>query len=224
MKLRIGLMLFLMIVAAQTNLFSQTRDVMSNDLFSSNFGSGILTPENTRAKPFKADYEQVVTKKAPNGPASQQLKTGTICRDSEGRSRNEISQEIAPGVSLRIAVIFDPSSRTLYVLEEQSKTVTEMHMPEVAAAVSPEPGLQARRELRSQDLGEKQIEGLVCQGRRIEQGDSVVEYWYSPELMKVLFEKRVSDYEESTSRLFNIRRIEPDRELFNVPADYKEVK
>lgn len=84
-----------------------------------------------------------------------------------------------------------------------------------------------------EDLGQQMIEGMMATGTRTtttipagaignEQPLTIVsEQWFSPEL-KVLVLTKHSDPRvgETTYRLTNIQRAEPDRSLFQVPADY----
>jgi hypothetical protein len=86
----------------------------------------------------------------------------------------------------------------------------------------------------TESLGKQVIEGVECEGMRttttIPAGkvgndlplDIVSEEWYSPAL-QVLVLTRHNDPRsgETTYRLTNINRSEPDRALFEVPADYK---
>jgi hypothetical protein len=97
-----------------------------------------------------------------------------------------------------------------------------------------------RKEISSPDgrkkvepLGKKMVEGVEAEGRRstvtIPSGEIgntlpieiVDENWYSPDL-QILVMTRHSDPRsgETTYRLTNIKRNEPDRSLFGVPADY----
>jgi hypothetical protein len=97
------------------------------------------------------------------------------------------------------------------------------------------PGLftKALPKPESEDLGTRTIEGLEAKGTRTtvtipagEMGNEkplviVTERWYSPELSTVVM-SRHSDPRmgETTFRLTQVSRGEPDRSLFEVPADY----
>ncbi len=84
-----------------------------------------------------------------------------------------------------------------------------------------------------ESLGKKVVEGVECEGTKttvsIAAGkignerpiDIVSERWYSPEL-QVVVSSRHSDprFGETSYRLANISRAEPDRSLFVPPADY----
>ena len=89
------------------------------------------------------------------------------------------------------------------------------------------------QEAKEESLGKQLVEGVEAEGKRIthtipagEIGNErpieiVSESWYSSEL-QVLVMTRHSDPRlgETTYRLTNINRAEPDRSLFEVPADY----
>jgi hypothetical protein len=88
-------------------------------------------------------------------------------------------------------------------------------------------------EVNMESLGKQTIEGVEAEGQRvtvtIQAGKignerpivTVNERWYSPELQTVVLSKN-SDPRigETTYKLINIDRSEPDTSLFQVPADY----
>jgi hypothetical protein len=84
-----------------------------------------------------------------------------------------------------------------------------------------------------ENLGKQMIEGVEAVGTRstftIPAGEvgnlrpivTVEETWYSPELDMMVLTKRTDPRSgETTYRLTNLNRNEPDRALFEVPADY----
>ena len=86
---------------------------------------------------------------------------------------------------------------------------------------------------KEESLGTQTIEGVTAEGTRLtftvpagEIGNTlpmelVRETWYSPELQLVVMSKfRDPRSGETTYRLTNLTRSEPDRSLFGVPADY----
>jgi hypothetical protein len=89
-------------------------------------------------------------------------------------------------------------------------------------------------ETRKESLGRQTMEGLEVEGTRtvsvIAAGEignersieMFTEKWYSPEL-KVYVMTRRSDprFGETTYRLTNIKRDEPDASLFQVPSNFK---
>jgi hypothetical protein len=85
-----------------------------------------------------------------------------------------------------------------------------------------------------ESLGKQTVEGVEAEGTRTtftipagEIGNErpiqiVNERWYSPELQTVVMTRRTDPLAgETTYRLTNINRSEPDHSLFEVPADYK---
>jgi TonB family protein len=99
------------------------------------------------------------------------------------------------------------------------------------------PVAEARRitkfSARTEQLGKQMIEGVECEGTRtvttIPAGaignerpiETVNETWYSPELKMLILVKRDDPrFGESTYRVTNISRSEPDAQLFQVPSEY----
>jgi TonB family protein len=85
----------------------------------------------------------------------------------------------------------------------------------------------------TEQLGKQRIEGVECEGARtvttVPAGaignerpiESVNETWYSPELQMMILSKRSDPrFGESTYRVTNIIRSEPDAALFQVPSEY----
>lgn len=99
---------------------------------------------------------------------------------------------------------------------------------EMVKAGKPEAGQR-----KTEALGTQTIEGVTAEGTRAthtipagEIGNTlpieiVDETWYSPELqINVMNKRRDPRSGETTYRLTNLSRSEPDRSLFEVPADY----
>jgi hypothetical protein len=93
--------------------------------------------------------------------------------------------------------------------------------------------VKKKRQPIVESLGQQIIEGVLCEGRRatftIPAGEAgneqpittVNEQWYSPELQVYVLTKQSDPRTgETIYRLTNINRSEPDRALFEVPADY----
>jgi TonB family protein len=90
-----------------------------------------------------------------------------------------------------------------------------------------------RYNTNKEELGKQVIEGVECEGTRaittIPAGavgnerpiEMVNESWYSPELkMLILVKRNDPRFGESTYRVTNISRSEPDAQLFQVPSEY----
>jgi hypothetical protein len=92
---------------------------------------------------------------------------------------------------------------------------------------------QSQAGYKSESLGKQTIEGVLAEGTRTVQTiaagqignerpiEIVSERWFSPELRTVLSHKRSDPrFGETSYRLTNLRRGEPDASLFQPPADY----
>jgi len=86
---------------------------------------------------------------------------------------------------------------------------------------------------KGEDLGTRMIEGVQAEGKRVtmtipagEIGNTspieiIDESWYSAELQTTVMTKHIDPRSgERIYRLTNISRSEPDRSLFEIPADY----
>jgi hypothetical protein len=106
-----------------------------------------------------------------------------------------------------------------------------------AGQSAPAPGDQTHRpQFSHESLGTQMIEGVLVEGSRStvvypigamgndQPITTVTETWMSPEL-KIPVLSKTSDPRsgESTTRLVNISRAEPDPSLFQVPSDYEVV-
>lgn len=188
-----------------------------------NWGPRIITPTVTSGRPFQARYEQICRKKTPDGQVSEETIVGAVFRDKDGRLRKELRLPDAPRQGISLALVADPLKESLYILDTQSRTFLREKFPATLSDTNDESRLAAKTDLSAaddEDLGVRELEGLLCQGRRGRLSDAVVESWYSDDLMEVVLEKTTAGDEDNTLRLFEIRRVEPDSELFNVPPDY----
>jgi hypothetical protein len=160
-----------------------------------------------------------------------------IYRDSEGRSRREVTLDsIGPfsssGEAQQLIFINDPVAGAHYVLYPQNHTARKMTMP--ANEAPPRPEQAASTESKTESLGKKTIEGVEAEGTRStitlpagQIGNDrpiliVSERWYSQALQAVVLSKhndpRVG---ENVYRLTNINRAEPAKSLFELPSDYQ---
>src|SRR5581483_4864299 len=93
--------------------------------------------------------------------------------------------------------------------------------------ISNDRGSALSPESRSIDRAEiaKEIEGQICYRFQTRLPDgSKLEAWFSPELKETLLENISSATEEKIMRLYNIRQVEPDPELFVIPKTYQIVR
>ncbi len=188
-----------------------------------NWGPQLITETVTRGRPFQARYQQICTKKTPDGQVLQETLSGAVFRDSDGRLRKELRLPDMLAEVTQIALLTDPAKESIYILDLQSKTFLKERFPATLTERGNELPAATKKDLSGEDgedLGERELEGLICHGHRCHLSDDVVEFWYSDKLLEVVLEKRTNQDEENTLRLFEIRQVEPDSELFSIPADY----
>jgi hypothetical protein len=215
--------------------------------------------------PYSAQSVTEFTQTLADGNRIHRTTSGSIARDSEGRTRREqamtaIGQMSGSAESVKSVMIHDPVAGTTYSLEPHSHSAHVSHnttfnfsvdkaaaesmvkadsmvkekltaeaMAKMKARVrGPEPNT------KSEELGSQVMEGVSVQGKRVtrtiaagEIGNDraleiVTETWFSPELQVVVMSRTTDPRSgDSVYKLTNVSRAEPDRSLFEVPADYQ---
>ena len=113
-------------------------------------------------------------------------------------------------------------------------------LPGVLPAIVPAPGVSASNDqtphpqFSRESLGTQMIEGVLAEGSRMtvvypagtvgndRPITTISETWTSPELKTVVLSKNSDPRNgDSTNRLTNISRSEPDPSLFQIPTDYE---
>ena len=183
-----------------------------------------------------------------------------VARDSEGRTRHEEVFDRIGSLEVdapKTIFISDPVLKKEYTLNTRDKTFTSqarididalLNTPRTRAerrsasteksnsnsAANAQPSVRRPRDIRSEDLGEKVLEGLKVKGERLAATfpagsvgnerplEASLETWYSPDLHLFLYRKRIDPrFGEVLYRLTNIQRIKPDPSLFKIPRGYK---
>lgn len=132
-----------------------------------------------------------------------------LYRDSQGRTRTDPS--VTAG--LRVVEIDDPVAGYVYMLDATKHVAHRRKLAPVHEIHPTGQPIEARGGSRA--LGTKTMQGIPVYGYAV---DAVgpIEVWHSFDLdVDVLFKSG-----ESIVQLVNITRSEPDRALFQVPADY----
>jgi hypothetical protein len=195
--------------------------------------------------PYSAQAVTQFTQTLSTGDHIQRTTTGSVARDSQGRTRTERSFGAIGSLSAgrgagKAVMIYDPVAGKSYVLDAETKTARSTAIPAAhsdSAHARPD-GPHARSErssafAKTEDLGTQTIQGVSAQGKRVtrtipagKEGnekdiDIVSETWYSPDLQVVVMSK-TSDprFGDSLYQLNAISRTEPDPALFAVPSDY----
>jgi len=202
-----------------------------------------------KGAPFSGDLVTESTQTLADGNRIRQSSTAHLVRDSEGRTRREVSLAglgalAAGGNAQQVIFINDPVAGANYGLDPLHKTANKSPWAETASgARSPAAAREARRErlgetgyrtAKIEALGGATLEGLQTQGTRttvtIAAGaignaapiQVVTERWYSPDLrMPVLIRRSDPRSGETVTRLINVSRSEPSPSLFQVPPDFK---
>jgi hypothetical protein len=142
-------------------------------------------------------------------------------------------------VDSRLRIVVPDGARPAPTLEAERKRAVGIAVRKAESRDLPSTGApriprSALHELVArQDLGQRTIEGMNARGTRItttipagaignEQPIRVVsEEWFSPDLQVLVLTKHSDPRSgETTYTLSNIVRAEPDRSLFEIPADY----
>jgi len=209
--------------------------------------------------PYSAQSVTEFTQTLADGNRIHRTTSGSIARDSEGRTRREqamtaIGQMSGSAETVKSVMINDPVAGATYSLEPHShsahvshnttfnlrvdKAAVEGMMKEKMSAEAmakvkmrvrgPEPNT------KTDELGQQVMEGVSVQGKRVtrtipagEIGNDraleiVTETWFSPELQVVVMSRTTDPRSgDSVYKLTNVSRAEPDRSLFEVPADYQ---
>jgi hypothetical protein len=162
--------------------------------------------------------------------------TASVYRDSEGRTRREqtldsIGPFAASGAAPQMVFINDPVAGVQYTLDPRNRTARKLKLR--SGGPPPPHRPPSASQAKTDSLGKQMIEGVEAEGERstltIPTGqigndrpiEIVSERWYSPELQVIVRSlHRDPRMGEHTYRLTNINRSEPDRSLFEPPADY----
>lgn len=198
-----------------------------------------------KSAPYSATAIIETVQTLQDGSKLTRKKTDTIYRDSEGRMRREQQfDRVGPfpveGEPRQVVFIHDAVTGQRIFLDPGRRAARKMpggDRPPFQRTPPfrppPSSGAGGDGERRTESLGKQIIEGVEVEGTRttftIPTGrigndrplETVSERWESPELQIVVFSKHKDPFVgETTYRLTNIRREEPPRALFEIPADY----
>ncbi len=176
------------------------------------------TPTVTGA-PYSADQVQEYTRTLENGTSTTSTHViGHFFRDSQGRTRTESALKWSPTWSIEI---LDLLAGVAYILDVKNKVAHRTH---IQAAP---PGQNAPQpQMTIEKLGTQMIEGVLVEGTRtsiaVPHRDGLpstftIETWDSVELKVNMLTKSSNGY---TTKLVNLRRVDPDPAFSRPPADY----
>jgi hypothetical protein len=179
----------------------------------------------------------------PDGNKIDQKITANVYRDSQGRTRQEMTMGPmgpwgAPNNASPMAVIHDPVAGVAYTLNPSKQSAVKHALASPREPRENAQNRQARLQrfnasATTESLGTKMIGGVEAQGTRttvtIPAGrignaqaiQVVTEKWYSPALQVTVMETRSDPRSGTTTyQLTNINQTEPDPSLFQVPSNY----
>jgi hypothetical protein len=198
--------------------------------------------------PFTATFSTKTSQTLADGNHIQRSTTGTLARDSQGRTRRDMTLSgIGPlatsGNPKQVSMINDPVAGNHYILEPETKTARQLGMHGGKGKSKNHKhghmGGGARDKwaddpnVTTTSLGTQTISGVQAEGTRTTRtipagamGNEkpiviTFERWYSADLQTAVKTTR-SDPRmgETVMQLTEIKRAEPDATLFQVPADY----
>jgi hypothetical protein len=205
----------------------------------------ILSPEMrfdgkvVKGAPYSATAITESAQTLSNGARITHKTTASIYRDSEGRTRREVTLDtIGPFATAsepaQLIFINDPVAGVHYILDQRNHTARKMATPPGDGPPHHRSSEKAPEEGKTESLGKQVIEGVEAEGARsvitIPEGrigndrpiEIVSERWDSHDLQTVILSKHNDPrFGETVYRLTNINRAEPAQTLFEVPADYK---
>lgn len=204
---------------------------------------GLIEQKVVTGAPFTATISQQSSQTLSDGNRIERNTTGTLARDSQGRTRRDISlPAIGPWAASgkeppHTIFINDPVAGTRYMLDSTQKVAHEMPAgpaePKIRQRGDEGAAVEAQQEETTVSLGTQTINGISADGTRTirtipagEIGNQkpitiTVERWYSNDLQTyVLIKHSDPMMGDTVYQLTNIQRTEPDASLFQVPADY----
>jgi hypothetical protein len=194
--------------------------------------------KHVRRHGFEAHYRYESSNAIYNkDPMRNTLFTGNLYVDRFGRERDEHFIGHNSEQELIFVDIWDTLELKACTLDVKNKTVLcqgSLDMNRVRREL--DIGIQGivtccipRHVLcGGEDLGTKQVDGLVCRGSRRnttgfrECPSGVIECWYSDVIAYLVFAKATFGNVESVFQLSNVRFIKPNKDLFVIPEDYTQ--
>jgi hypothetical protein len=202
-----------------------------------------LGEKTVTGAPFSASFSTETTETLADGNQIKHTSTGSIARDSQGRTRRDMTlpafgqAAVAGQAAPHVTFVNDPVAGTRYILEADTKTARQMPPPpdksEFTRGAHNGGHGAADKETVTTSLGTQTIGGVTAEGTRytrtIPAGQIgnvkpivvVTERWYSSDLQMVVMTKRSDPRSGDTVfQMTSIARTEPAATLFQVPADY----
>lgn len=204
-------------------------------------------PSPVAGAPYSAEAVTTTTHVDTDGKRVDQTVSRKMYRDSQGRTRQDTDPAgniVISDPGLQTNTTLDPRTHTARTAPAIFfRTGGDVPLATVQPGVDPQfsgpsdspvvitgrmilPGSAQAEAPVVEQLGTQVIEGVAAQGTRrtvrTPSGPVVDETWYSPDLhLNVMTRHSDPSAGETTYRLTNIKRAEPDPALFQVPQDYR---
>jgi hypothetical protein len=205
-------------------------------------------PATTEKPPYTATIVTTVDQTLADGNTIHQEQTATQARDSQGRTRSEHQIGIAGSAAAKTVInVTDPVNKTVisWVVGSGVANVHSMNHAtsttgagrgtvtvEVSGSTG-EPAVRSHDDVKTENLGTREIEGIQATGRRTtrtiaagEEGNaepivSTREIWQSRTLNLVMLSISESPKDgKRVAQVTELQQSEPDAALFQPPADY----
>lgn len=188
--------------------------------------------------PFSGVIQVERTAVRPDGSVRSFKTVQNIARDNQGRVRNEyrtllsVSSTDTPQVTH--IFLYDPQTRNSIILFPNQQTFTTATVNRPPATVPPGHGVPPNEFTKEEDLGVRDVAGVMARGIREVQtipaeksgtGKEIVitdESWYSDDLrINVVIKHNDPRKGSVTMTVTQVDRNEPDPSLFVVPEGFK---
>jgi len=197
---------------------------------------GISVSAKTKGFPFSAEVIRNEEFHPANGKEIHFEIHGKMYRDSQGRTRTDRQWLVNGKMRVEPSMIVDPVQQIIMHIEHNSKTVTIQHG--AASAETPKtdtgvvekpiekPAAEEKLAPGLKRLGTMALEGFTAIGTQYTRSEQPLdrdESWVSDDLPGTVLMMKSEGPQAgtvSTTRLVNIKREEPDPELFRPPAGY----
>jgi TonB family protein len=196
-----------------------------------NVSGGVL--QGSAIKRVQPPYPQIAKAARASGPVQVQI---TISESGEVIEASVISgHPLLRDAALQAARqwLFKPTELSGVPVKVQGILTFNFTLDDEEPSQAPVSRSAARSTTNTEQLGKQMVEGVECEGTRVVTTlpagaignerpiETVKETWYSPELQLMILSKRSDPrFGESTYRVTNIARHEPDAERFQIPSDY----
>jgi TonB family protein len=196
-----------------------------------NVSGGVL--QGNAIKKVQPPYPPIAKAARASGPVQVQI---TISETGEVIEATVISgHPLLRDAALQAARqwLFAPTELSGVPVKVQGILTFNFTLDDEEPSQAPVSRSAARYTTKTEELGKQMVEGVECEGTRVVTTlpagaignerpiETVKETWYSPELQLMILSKRSDPrFGESTYRVTNIARYEPDAEHFQIPSDY----